>query len=794
MNSTSQMWGRIPEALRLSPRWCIAGPDKAPYFLPHAGAVPVRANVKDPRTWMPFDAAAGYASTCGAGIGYICHPDDPFTCIDLDIKDHNDYPENPEKWTTQVQKDRAWHIVREFESYTEYSRSGRGLHLWVGGKIGAGARRENVEIYSQERFIICTGNVVVDLPINKGQPLLDKLLAQVRSAQGNYTFDLVEREEVDSDQEIIERAMYASNSEKFNALCCGQWEALGYPSQSEADTALLSMFTFYSPSNVQVKRLFRMCKLGKREKAQKNDRYLDTTLRLIRGREDREAKVDAAVRLQSEAMVAKLMAEHAAKTIPPPPVPTVPAIPNIPPAPVAAPPAPIPSVQSVELTEESGLPWPPGTAGEIAQFVYNSAPRPVKEVAIVAALGLLAGVLGRAYTIPQSGLNMYIILVARSAIGKEAMHTGISHIMKFARESVPPAMHFVDFNDYVSGPALVKKCADTQSFVNVAGEWGKKLKRLSNEESNDGPMQSLRTAMTNLYQKSGPTSIVGGMAYSNKDNNVASVSGVAYSMIGETTPDTFYEALTDTMMADGFLSRFTVIEYTGDRPNTNHKQVTEVPMELKNKLGNLFTNAININAKGEHRQVGRKDDEVARLMQEFDAECDYQIRSTQDESWRQMWNRAHLKVLRIAALLAVADNDQFPVIEVPHLEWAKLVVRADIAMMTSKIKSGDVGKDDTSRQRKLLDVTRDFFSKPVPESYGIPIAMKKAGIIPRKYLQLRVQKNNSFSLHRLGAIGALDSSIRSLCDSGYFVEVAKDKIAEAYAFHGKCYRVLDTGS
>ncbi|MBM6712164.1 hypothetical protein H9X90_15740, partial [Faecalicatena contorta] len=140
---------------------------------------------------------------------------------------------------------------------------------------------------------------------------------------------------------------------------------------------------------------------------------------------------------------------------------------------------------------------PPGFAGAIAGFIYNSAPRPVKEVAIVATLGLLAGICGKAWSLPQTGLNVYIILVARSAVGKEAMHSGLSHILAKLRESTPAASAFVDFNDFASGPALVKACAANNSFVNVAGEWGKKLRRFATEDKTDGPMPSVLSSVAN---------------------------------------------------------------------------------------------------------------------------------------------------------------------------------------------------------------------------------------------------------------------------------------------------------
>lgn len=69
------------------------------------------------------------------------------------------------------------------------------------------------------------------------------------------------------------------------------------------------------------------------------------------------------------------------------------------------------------------LAWPPGRAGRLAQFIHDSSYSPVREVAITATLGLLAGVCGRAYrTHTGKDLALYMILVARSGIGKDGIH------------------------------------------------------------------------------------------------------------------------------------------------------------------------------------------------------------------------------------------------------------------------------------------------------------------------------------------------------------------------------------
>ena len=52
--------------------------------------------------------------------------------------------------------------------------------------------------------------------------------------------------------------MAAQNGAKFKALYKGAWEALGYPSQSEADSALASMLLYWCDNDVhRAERLFR---------------------------------------------------------------------------------------------------------------------------------------------------------------------------------------------------------------------------------------------------------------------------------------------------------------------------------------------------------------------------------------------------------------------------------------------------------------------------------------------------------------------------------------------------------
>ena len=229
MSIAYERYDHIPLEMRMADQWCIAGPDKAPYSVSMQTGV-YRASVTDPRTWMDFDDALEAAKSLNAHIGYVIAPGDSLTCIDLDVKNANN-EKDPSKWTTREQLDRYWHITKCFDSYTEKSMSGYGLHIWVRGHIGEGCRRDGVEVYSQERFIICTGDVVIHQTVNERQHFLNLLIEDIQRNAPKHKITLKEIAPVDTDEVVWERARNAANNEKFIPLAEGRWQDLGIRSR-----------------------------------------------------------------------------------------------------------------------------------------------------------------------------------------------------------------------------------------------------------------------------------------------------------------------------------------------------------------------------------------------------------------------------------------------------------------------------------------------------------------------------------------------------------------------------------
>lgn len=439
------------------------------------------------------------------------------------------------------------------------------------------------------------------------------------------------------------------------------------------------------------------------------------------------------------------------------------------------------------VAESDALPWPPGFAGQLATFLFQSSYTPVREVAIAATLGVLAGVCGRAYrTHTEKDLALYIILVARSGIGKDGIHDGIPKLLRQAR--VPLAELFLRQMDFASGQALQKEIIRSPGFLHLKGEFGRSLKRMGNPQ--DVPMQFLRTVMTDVYAKP----YYEGRSYSDAENTLLGVPWPAYSFLGETTPGTFLESLTPDMMEDGFMSRFLVISHAGLRPMPNEARISALSPEQTAYWKALLEHAIRyqpaINAP-EALIVGFKNEDAYERLKRFELECRDRINAIEDESERQAWNRAHIKALKIAGLLAVADSFGKPQIDLGHAVWALTTVRTDINTFQSRKATGDVGTGDHARERKVGAWIKAYLMKGAPAGYKIPEAMRADGIIPRKFLQVRTSSSSPFTSHKLGANAALDLALKSMVDSGYLMEVPRARLRDEYNFQGRCYGLLN---
>ena len=148
----------IPQELKALPNWALwkseiisSKPKKAPYQV--SG---IKAKSNDPSTWCKFNSALTAYQDVG-GYDGICFmmPVEPTKIIFIDI-DHCIKDGFIDPW--------ALDIVKRFNSYTERSQSGKGLHILIEGMKPIRRCRKHgspFEIYDCLRPCYLTGDVVV---------------------------------------------------------------------------------------------------------------------------------------------------------------------------------------------------------------------------------------------------------------------------------------------------------------------------------------------------------------------------------------------------------------------------------------------------------------------------------------------------------------------------------------------------------------------------------------------------------------------------------------------------------
>lgn len=730
----------IPAELQTLKQWVISRSieDKVPRN-PKTGQL---ASSVDPTTWGTFQEAV---QSGAPQIGFVLTPWDPYTIIDLDNK--------PEKPCTPEQLELHKRILEAVPSYTEVSTSGTGYHIVVRGSIPAAVHRDNVEIYSHSRYMIFTGNVIKPFAIMDAQPVLDNMFSQMYVEDTRIA--LVDEEELFSDEDIVEMAFNADNGGKFDALCKGEWDQYGYPSQSEADLALISMLTFYTRSNEQVKRIFRLTELGQRDKAKKNDKYLNYAIGRCRTTQAPPVDItviDENVDKFAESMVGK-------------PVPNT--TPNF--NTVLHPVANIPDQNDV-------VEFPPGLIGEVAEYIYQSAIRPVRTVALAGAITLVAGIVGRSYNFSNTGLNQYVILLATTGTGKEGAQNGISHLINKIALKIPSAHDFFGPGAYSSGQALIRTLDERKSFFSIMGEFGVTLNRITDPRANAAD-KTFRKVILDLYGKSGWNQWLQASVYADKEKNTKQVRAPALTILGESTPEEFFGGLTTRNIADGLVPRFTLFQYKGKRPPRNRNAGFEPSDILIDKLVDLTSLALNSDAQNINCPVGI-DQEASMLLDAFDELADSEINNPDaDDSCKQLWNRAHLKALKLAALIAVGVNYRNPVIRKDHAEYAIKIIKADIAMMLGNFDAGLMAGDEVRREHLVLEASRAYLAMDYNKrlTYIKSTALAKLDVVPIAFLRRRLRNVSDFAY--AGDTGrALDNAIKSLVDMGDLVPVGQPEL------------------
>lgn len=385
--------------------------------------------------------------------------------------------------------------------------------------------------------------------------------------------------------------------------------------------------------------------------------------------------------------------------------------------------------------------YPPGLLGELAKECYEMAFYPNRKVAVVTAIGLVAGISGRVFNVSRMGLNLYIAIMMDTGTGKDI----INKVINSALYGLPLASGrtFVGDSGFTGAKAFRQNLEEGRSKISViteAGLFGR---------STSGDKETLRRDMLDAFTKSGKDSYLGALRYSAKENSLAAIRAPAFSIIFESTQKSFMDSLKHSeAKISGELARMWILRIKDQIPYPNKKVRRKFSDHLIARLQQIATKAAAIQMPENDVNI---DKEVIEL--EFSDKIGYEqmckfvdMRNQEDpESLKAvMLSRAWEKAIRIAAIISVFDKGiETKEVTEEAFEWTlKNVINPELESVDAMFREG--ASDD------VLDVIRGVVAPAISKilrgtfkdtKNNAPGPLGKVGIFTRTNL-MRVLKNH----------------------------------------------------
>lgn len=744
------------DELKQHRNWIVHTPDKTPWQI--SGLE--KASPINPAHWCDYASALAVvtANPGVLGLGFVLTREAGFAVVDLDTYKTQD--------PTTLAEHRA--IYDGLASYSEYSPSGKGVHIWLRGYVPSKRLDEKAfEVFANEKYCTVTFNPLRNVPIVNLQNELTAFhkFYWPESQNGHHPPTIPEGEsfEVTTPQEILTRCAESMNGDKWKRLWEGrpglfntkknEYPSAEYKSHSEADQALCNILAFHCNNRELVGKLWQQSPLAQTQEKRNRPSWVKGTV---------DKAFDRKLPISNELTgLLNRKWEESPRTIklesvgiePPPPDDTIPELPELP------------------------QKWlnPTGLIMDIASYIYNSSVLPTPEVSMVAAVTLMAAICGKAYnTVTGSGLNLYIALLANSGLGKEAAARGISALVKYVTPLCVNFSSFVGPSDIASPQALLKYLGDgkegSDSFYAHIGEIGMWMQKLNSKYAQTNETR-LKGMLLDVYHKSGHKEQLQGSIYSDKAKNAPIVYSPAFSILGDSTPDEFWKAIDERSLRDGLISRFNIIECRNIRPKYQENANEFQPDQLM--IWNLAFLANSCLQWNKTRLV--------KVVLETDEARDYQLayqKECQDRVWKDntnplsaVWSRSHIKMLRLGALSAIGNNQNDPVATLADYVWARDFIEIGNRAVLKRHESGDMGSDSEGHQQRrevakqLVRFCKEPYQLGWLNSYSVDRAMYTAHIVSYRFLYARLCKYACFKNSKNYRM-ELNNTLEMLCESG----------------------------
>lgn len=324
----------------------------------------------------------------------------------------------------------------------------------------------------------------------------------------------------------------------------------------------------------------------------------------------------------------------------------------------------------------------PGALGALVDYANRTAPKPQPLFAVTAALAFAAAVTARRWTTDLGTWSpLYFCNVGKSASGKEHARTVIERALSASRMDrlLGPA-------GYTSDAAVFSALMQQPAHLTIIDELGEYL-AAAKAEGNFHRRQAM-TMLMECWGRAGGTLRPQGYSTASLPRNVAAdmakrrVERPGLCLLGMTTPQTFYDALDDSAVRNGFLNRLIVLETHIGRQGYGQFEAADVPDSII-----AWAEAARTACAGNLADIDVAADMIPaartipilpaarRAWMAYQSECLASMDSLEESGLAELEGRSAEKAMRLSLLLAVSRNAESPAISEDDVAWSRTLVR-----------------------------------------------------------------------------------------------------------------------
>jgi Bifunctional DNA primase/polymerase, N-terminal/Protein of unknown function (DUF3987) len=389
---------------------------------------------------------------------------------------------------------------------------------------------------------------------------------------------------------------------------------------------------------------------------------------------------------------------------------------------------------------------PPGILGEIVRWINATAPKQQPELATIAAIVLASAATQRIYKSNFANFtSLYGVMIAKSTEGKEHPQSCVERALTAAGLG-----KLLTGSGYTSSGAVFSALLKSPSHVAVIDEMGKllKLSRAKGNSNSEAAIDKLVEAFGKL------NGVIRPPVYSTMTLPKAQglqpgdkvIFNPAISLLGATTPDTFYGALTDDLVKDGFLGRLLVAESTQPRQQARFTDQTDPPPRIVDWL-----KAVNGPAQRQGNLAEIDNPELAAVtvamsftqdcidvLRAFEAELNGLKDAFETDGLDVLLGRTYEKSMRLAMIAALATDPDVREIQVGHVQWAIEFVRHHDMQLVRNVRRCRIRNQTDEETKRAINYIRGAKSLLSDQKNANYAAVLAAGGMPHALLLKRM--------------------------------------------------------